>query len=58
MIHWHSSLQHFDEVDRGWDGCVVSAVRKIFCAHLHKTAEMQSKSGPPTRRYLVSKALC
>lgn len=50
--------QHFDEVDRGWDGCVVSAVRSIFCTHLNKTEEIQSSSGPPTKRYLVSKSLC
>lgn len=52
------AFQHFDEVDRGWDGCVVSAVRSIFGTHLRKTPEMQSSSGPPAGRYLVSKAFC
>lgn len=26
-------LRRFDEVDRGWDGCVESAGRSIFCTH-------------------------
>lgn len=40
------ALQRFDEVDRGWGGCVESAVRSIFCTHLCKTAVMQKCRAP------------